>query len=50
MNSELLYKDWTHLLDYDIEDSYAKSCEEITTVLKQTCTSSTETNTIKRYL
>ena len=35
MNNELLYKDWTHLLDYDVDDSYAKLSEEITTVLNK---------------
>ena len=35
MNSELLYKDWTHLLDYDVDDSYAKLSEGITTVLNK---------------
>ena len=34
MNNELSYKDWKHLLDYDIDDSYTK-CEEITTVLNK---------------
>ena len=35
MDNELLYKDWTHLLDYDIDDSYAKLSEEITIVLNK---------------
>ena len=35
MNNELLYKDWTHLLDYDIDDSYAKLSEVIATVLNK---------------
>ena len=35
VNNELPYKDWTHLLDYDVDDSYAKLSEEITTVLNK---------------
>ena len=35
MNNELPYKDWTHLLDYDVDDSYANLSEEITTVLNK---------------
>ena len=32
INNELLYKDWTYLLEYDVYDSYAKLSKEITTV------------------
>ena len=46
MNNELLYKDWTHLLDYDIDDSYAKLSEEITTVLNIHAPIVREKNTI----
>ena len=35
MSNELVYKDWTHLLDYAVDDSYAKFSEEITTVLSK---------------
>ena len=34
-NNELLYKDWKHLLDYDIDDSYAKINEEIRRLLNK---------------
>ena len=35
MNNELLYKDWTHLLGYEVDDSYVKLSEEITIVLNK---------------
>ena len=35
MNNQLLYKDWTHLPAYDVDDSYVKLSEEITTALNR---------------
>ena len=35
MNNKLLYKDWTHVQNYDVDDSYANLSEEITTVLNK---------------
>ena len=35
MTNELLYRDWTHLPGCDIDDSYPKLSEEITTVLNK---------------